>query len=88
MSEIWREYTVKEESEIGDIDDTGKQRILSKLKRDDCVRAEYEAKLAKERECFYAQLLPLKEAYSSLVYACEALAKAMITERKVLSNEI
>lgn len=25
---------------------------------------------------------------SSLVYACEALAKAMITERKVLSNEI
>lgn len=88
MSEICREYSVKEEIEMLDIDDTVKQRILSKLKRDDCVLVEYKAKLAKERECFYAQLAPLKEANSSLVYACEALAKAMITERKVLSNEI
>lgn len=83
MAHIVREMTLQEEIETLPIDETIKQRLLSKLKECNCLLEEREALLAKQREEMYSSIVPLKEANIALLTACEGLSKAMVAQGKL-----
>lgn len=83
LSEDVREMTLREEIKILDIDDTTKQRLLSKLKEYDCQEEKYNACLVKHREEMYAKIRPLEETNLALTEACEGLSRAMLALRKI-----
>lgn len=58
MSEIVREMTLQEEIKSLPIDDSTKQRLLSKLKEYNYITEEHKALLAKTREEMYSKILP------------------------------
>lgn len=62
MSEIVREMTLQEEIKSLPIDDSTKQRLLSKLKEYNYITEEHKALLAKTREEMYSKILPLEES--------------------------
>lgn len=88
MSEIVREMTLQEEIKSLPIDDSTKQRLLSKLKEYNYITEEHKALLAKTREEMYSKILPLEEANAALMTACDGLARAMVAQRRVTHNDL
>ena len=83
MSEIAKEMTLQEEIKALPIDDSVKQRLLSKLKEYNYIAEEHKALLAKHREEMYSRIVPLEEANAALLTACEGLSKAMVAQMRL-----
>ena len=88
MPDVVREMTLKEEIEALSIEESTKQRLLSKLKEYDYITEEHKALLAKTREEMYSKILPLEEANAALMTACNGLARAMVAQRRIYHADV